>query len=113
MRRRQPHGVCLSEADRAALRALVRDGRVEQRIARRARVLLAMADAGTVVEQLAAHVEMDRSSIWHLCRRFEQRGLEALADAPRTGRPRRLSPPWLACASSSWPAASRRVSASR
>jgi hypothetical protein len=62
MRRRQPRGVHLSEADRQALRAIVRDGRVEQRRARRARVLLAMAEAGTVVETLAAHVEMDRSS---------------------------------------------------
>lgn len=92
MRRRQPRGVHLSEADRQALRAMVRDGRVEQCRARRARVLLAMGDAGTVVEALAAHVEMDRSSIWHLCRRFEQRGLEALDAAPRSGRPRRLPP---------------------
>lgn len=92
MRRRQPRGVHLSEADRQALRAIVRDDRVEQRRARRARVSLAMAEAGTVVETLAAHVEMDRSSIWHLCRRFEQRGLAAVDDVPRSGRPRRLSP---------------------
>jgi hypothetical protein len=92
MRRRQPCGIHLSEADRRALSALVKDGRVQQRRARRARVLLAMADPGTVVEALAAQVEMNRSGIWHLCRRFEQRGLEALDDAPRSGRPRRLSP---------------------
>ena len=63
MRRRQPHGVCLSEADRTALRALVRDGRVEQRIARRARVLLAMADADTVVDRVLP-ISL-RDPAWH------------------------------------------------
>lgn len=44
MRRRPPHLLHLSPGEVAYLKTLVEDGRTEQRIARRARVLLAMAD---------------------------------------------------------------------
>ena len=46
------------------------DGRTEQRVARRARILLAMADPDTVVRDLAEHFGLDRTSIWSLCRRY-------------------------------------------
>jgi hypothetical protein len=93
MRRRPPHLIELTPADAAHLAHLVHDGRTEQRIARRARILLAMADPATVVEALAERLEVARSGIWELCRRYEERGLDAVLDAPRSGRPRRLSPP--------------------
>src|SRR5262249_46414829 len=91
MRRRPPRRVCLSDTDRHELEMLVRDGRIEQRIARRARVLLAMQDDQTQVDTLAQRVQMTRNAIWYLCRRYEQRGLDAIEDAPRSGRPRRIS----------------------
>jgi biotin operon repressor len=93
MRRRPPRLVHLSPAEVAHLGALVRDGRIEQRIARRARILLAMNEPDTVVSELADRLELDRTTIWALCRRFEQWGMEVVDDAPRPGRPRRLSPP--------------------
>lgn len=71
----------------------MRDGRTEQRIARRARVLLAMGDPATLVSELADRLELDRRTIWALCRRFDELGVDVVMDAPRSGRPRELSPP--------------------
>ena len=74
------------------MQELIRDGRTEQRIARRARVLLEMTKPETVVNALAEHVAMSRSGIWHLCRRYQQQGIAVIEDAPRSGRPQQLSP---------------------
>src|ERR671924_390324 len=92
MRRRPPPLIELSEQDQQKLVNLVRDGRTEQRVARRARILLAMADPQTVVEQLAKKVELTRVAIWKLCRRYEEGGIEAVFDAPRPGRLWEISP---------------------
>ena len=93
MRRRPPRLIQLSQEDTALLEELVHDGRTEQRVARRARILLAMADPDTIVQDLAEHFGLDRTSIWSLCRRYEALGASAVWDAPRSGRPPRLSPP--------------------
>jgi hypothetical protein len=92
MRRRPPRLIELSKADRLQLESLVRDGRTEQRVARRARILLSMTDPTTVVERLAEQVAQTRVAIWMLCRRYEEYGLEAVFDAPRPGRPWEISP---------------------
>ena len=92
MRGRKPHLVSLSESDRGALQRIVRRGKTEQRVARRARVLLAMENSQTRVERLAEHLEMGRTAIWELCRRYEERGIEVIYDSPRLGRPRVFSP---------------------
>jgi transposase len=83
----------LSKDDRTYLDRLVRDGRTEQRVARRARILLAMGDPKTVVGELAEHLDVARTTIWTLYRRYEAVGVEAVGDAARDGRPRALSPP--------------------
>lgn len=93
MRRRPPRLIRLPREDTALLEELVHDGRTEQRVARRARILLAMAEPDTVVQELAEHFGLDRTSIWSLCRRYEALGITAVWDAPRSGRPPRLSPP--------------------
>jgi len=92
MRRRPPHLIELSEQDQQELASLVCDGRTEQRVARRARILLAMADPETIVEHLAKKVELTRVAVWKLCRRYEETGIEAVFDAPRPGRPWEISP---------------------
>jgi hypothetical protein len=92
MRRRPPHLIELSRVDRQQLESLVGYGRTEQRVARRARVLLAMTDPATVVEQLAERVALTRFAVWDLCRRYEELGVEAVFDGPRSGRPWELSP---------------------
>ncbi|WP_245919544.1 helix-turn-helix domain-containing protein [Melittangium boletus] len=93
MRRRPPRLIRLLPEEASYLERLVRDGRTEQRIARRARVLLAMDDPATIVSELADRLELDRRSIWALCRRFDEFGVDVVMDAPRPGRPRELSPP--------------------
>jgi hypothetical protein len=93
MRRRPPQLIHLAPEEVTYLEALVRDGRTEQRIARRARVLMAMAEPATIVSELADRLELDRRTIWALCRRFESLGVDVVMDAPRAGRPRELSPP--------------------
>ena len=92
MRRRPPHLIDLSPADRRQLEDLLHDGRTEQRVACRARILLAMTDPQTVVEQLAGQVARTRFAIWSLCRRYEEIGVAAILDAPRSGRPWGISP---------------------
>jgi hypothetical protein len=92
MRRRPPHSIELTPADQLYLENLARAGRTPLRLARRARVLLAMADPQTVVQDLARQWEQSRNSIWYLCRRYEAAGLAAVCDAPRSGRPLDISP---------------------
>ena len=92
MRRRPPHLIEMSQADRRQLESLLRDGRTEQRVARRARILLAMTEPDTIVEHLAEQVDQTRFAIWYLCRRYEEIGIEAIFDAPRSGRPWEISP---------------------
>ena len=92
MRRRPPRRIDLLPEDAAYLEQLVRDGRIQQRVARRARILLAMADPATIVQNLADRVEQRRETIWQLCRRYEEIGVQAVEDAPRSGRPQTLSP---------------------
>lgn len=91
MRRRLPHIVHISRADRHEIERLLHDGRTEQRVARRGRVLLAMQDAETRVAHLSEASGMTRTGIWFLCRRYEAVGLDAIYDAPRSGRPREIT----------------------
>jgi len=91
MRRRLPKVIRLSQSDRGEIERLLRDGRTEQRVARRGRVLLAMQDRRTRVCELGQQVDMTRFGIWSVCRRYEAAGLAALYDAPRSGRPRDIS----------------------
>ena len=91
MRRRKPRTIRLNELDEREIGQLVRDGRTEQRIARRAQVLLAMKDPDTIVSKLCQQTGMTRMGIWHMCRRYESVGLDAIYDAPRSGRPREIT----------------------
>jgi biotin operon repressor len=93
MRRRQPHLIALTEADRNTLQELIHDGCIQQRIARRPRVLLAMEDSTTVVQELAQQVVMTRTGIWRLCRRYEKEGIAVVEAAPQPGKPRHFPPP--------------------
>ena len=92
MRGRKPHLISLSEVDRIELEGIIKSGKTEQRVARRARILLAMGDPATRVVELAGHLEITRAGVWELCRKYEQSGVKAIYDAPRSGRPRVFSP---------------------
>src|SRR5260221_3841043 len=92
MRGRPPRLIELSTEDAGYLEQLLRDGRTEQRVARRAWILLAMADPTTVVQEVADRLGVARTTIWNLCRRYEEVGVEVVEDAPRSGRPWTFSP---------------------
>ena len=88
MRGRNPEPLKLKAKDITELQALLRDGYTPQRVARRARILLARAGAERV-EAVAARVGQNSATVWRVCERYRQGGLQAaLYDAPRAGRPR-------------------------
>ena len=91
MRRRPPKLIHLTDADRNKLERILRNGRIEQRIARRSRILLAMEAPETIVDTLADQVGLTRTGIWYVCRRYETHGLDAVYDTSRSGRPRQIS----------------------
>jgi len=91
MRRRMPRTIKLSRSDQRELERILGDGRTEQRVARRSQVVLAMKNPKTLVDELSQRVGMTRIGIWYVGRRYEMMGLDAIYDAPRSGRPREIS----------------------
>jgi transposase len=79
----------LSEADELSLRALLRTPSVSQQQALRARIVLRAAEGATNT-QIAAETGASPPTVALWRRGFAERGLEGLADAPRSGRPRRV-----------------------
>jgi len=93
MRGRKPKPLKLKRQEVTELQSLLRDGHTPQRVALRARILLARAN-GERVEQVAAKVEQDPATIWRVCERYDLGGLPAaLYDATRSGRPRTFFQP--------------------
>ncbi len=90
---RHPDKFVLKRKDKALLLELLRDGRTPLKVARRALILLGRANGEQSVAALEEKVEQDRTTIWRVCERYEEGGLDAaLYDAPRSGRPRVFSP---------------------
>lgn len=89
MRGRKPEKFELKPKDKAFLQKLLRDGQTPLRVARRAQILLRRADQQQRVVALSEKVEQNASTIWRVCHRYDQGGLQAaLYDAARAGRPR-------------------------
>ena len=72
MRGRQAKWLNLSKEDQAVLQRLAWDKDSGPRTARRVYVLLAMSDRTTCVKKLEKRVELTRSVVWRLCRRFNE-----------------------------------------
>ena len=83
----------LSREDREKLEAAIRPATAEKRVVRRAEAALLMA-AGVSVRDTGAALGADPRTVWKWRKRFltAKSIEEALADAPRSGRPRALSP---------------------
>ena len=75
----------IDESERVALRALTRAGTTEQRMAMRARVVLAAAE-GMANERIAAQLGVHKMTVLLWRARFARERLAGLADAPRPGR---------------------------
>ena len=79
----------LSEEEERRLRAVVRTPSASQQQALRARIVLRAAEGATNTEIAAeAGVSLPTVGLWR--RSFSERGLDGLADAPRSGRPRQI-----------------------
>lgn len=81
----------LSAADRKVLRGMLRSTSLPAGLARRARVILALADGQSYAE-IAATQGVTPGFIARWKRRVAEGGLPALGDLPRSGRPDRLDP---------------------
>jgi hypothetical protein len=89
---RNPDKFVLKRKDKIFLQELLRDGQTALKVARRAQILLNRTDPQQRVILLGTKVERDTATIWRVCKRYRQNGLEAaLYDAPRSGRPRVFS----------------------
>jgi hypothetical protein len=92
MRGRKPEPLVLKSKDKKILQQLVREGQTPIQIARRAQILLNRAKGGQRVLLVSDKVDQNRTTVWRVCERYRNAGLEAaLYDAPRTGRPRIFS----------------------
>lgn len=93
MRGRKPRELNVDANDRSVLEEIARSRTLPWFQVERARIVLALA-AGERIQELAARQDFDRTTIWRLCRRYEERGVDGLlSEDPRTGRPPRISPP--------------------
>lgn len=83
--------VVLTSADRTQLRSWLAAGKTEQRLARRAAVILGVAE-GLNNAAVAARVGVRPATVSKWRGRFARGGLDGLMDAPRSGKPARYQP---------------------
>lgn len=91
MRGRLPSEYKLSVNARRYLTEIVKDGQLIQRIANRARVLLAL-DRGERIVEILRWTGLSRMGVWHVWQRYLERGVAAIFDDERSGRPAVFSP---------------------
>jgi transposase len=78
--------LAVSPSETEALRALIRAGSTEQRLATRARIVL-RAGEGVPNVHIASELGVSIPTVLLWRRRFAERGLDGLRDAPHPGRP--------------------------
>jgi transposase len=81
------HVRALSDEERAKIERLVRARTAPVRLVSRARIIQ-LAAAGMRVPTIAQQLELSGKCVRLWLARFNQAGLDGLADAPRAGRPR-------------------------
>src|SRR4051812_7109547 len=93
MRGRKPRPLNVAPADADLLRVVARSRRLSFYQVQHARIVLAVA-SGEPIGSVTCRLGCDRATVWRVCRRYEQGGLERLLlDEPRLGRPQEISPP--------------------
>ena len=93
MRGRKPDYLFITAPDQQLLEDMARSRTLSWFQVQRARILLAIA-AGERVQTVASRMSCDPSTVWRVCRRYQQQGLDSVRqEAHRTGRPARISPP--------------------
>jgi len=91
MRWASPYGIELSDEERSILTRYARSLTAPYRVVMRARALLLAAEK---IENtaIAERLNVSRSFVSELRKRFCRDRIEALEDRPRSGRPARFSP---------------------
>jgi hypothetical protein len=84
--------IVLSADEQLALERLCRSGKTEHRVAMRARAIL-LAASGWQNDAIARELHRHHTWVRKWRKRFAWARLAGLSDRPRSGRPRRLSPP--------------------
>ena len=83
------HPIVLTDRERDELEAVVRAHSSPQKMVRRARVVL-LAASGMVSRDISEEVSMHEEWVAKWRRRFLEKRVAGLVDAPRSGRPRRI-----------------------
>src|SRR3989442_9071643 len=91
MKGRRPLEYRLDETERYFLQEVAAEGQLRQRVTTRARALLAL-DRGERIGEIVRWLGLSRMGLWHLWQRYLQRGVEAIFDVERSGRPLIFSP---------------------
>ncbi len=92
MRGRKPRDFSLAIHDAPILQQIARSRTLSWLQVQWARVALAMA-SGERVQTVAFQMQCDASTVWRICRHYEQAGLEGLlSDTLRSGHPVEISP---------------------
>lgn len=78
--------ITLTEAERDQLTAWTRQGTTEQRLAQRARIVLAGA-AGKTTKEIASQMGLRQATVSRWRTRFGKGRLAGLVDSPRSGKP--------------------------
>lgn len=89
--RTSTHPLVLAPEQRAELETMTRSTKIGAGLARRAGIVLALAD-GESYKAIAAHFEASPTLISQWKTRFQEAGVGGLLDAPRSGRGDRISP---------------------
>lgn len=91
MKGRNPWLYRLREADRQYLHEILADGQLLHRVAKRAQALLALHRGERIVE-IVHWLGWSRMGLWELWQRYQARGVDAIFDSERSGRPPVFSP---------------------
>lgn len=91
VRGRWPDEYKLPARDRKHLTAIAADGSWLQRVATRARALLAL-DRGERMVATVRWLGVRRTTLWYLWQHYTERGVEAIFGLERSGRPPTFSP---------------------
>jgi transposase len=88
-----PHAIpiTVSEDDRATLLSWKRRRSTAQGLALRANIILACAEPGRSNLSIAKQLRVSNLTVGKWRRRFAERGIRGLMDAPRSGAPRSIS----------------------
>jgi transposase len=82
----------LRKRERIRLERIARGDKSQQKIRLRARIILG-ADEGKATTVLARELNTSRPTVLLWCKRYAEKGIDGLYDAPRSGRPRVLETP--------------------